>query len=128
MPPEKGLPGEATARRIRLPAGRVRGALATLAIVSSVPVHFDPAYALPNAAYRDPDLLAAEMTGIWHGDWVFVIAEDALSTRGDQLPVVIGRQPVLLVRKQDGELAALSNLCAHRGTLLVERPTNARLW
>ena len=95
MPPEKDPPGEATARRIRLKAGRVRGALATLAIVSSVPFHFDPAYALPNAACRDPDLLAAEMTRIWHGDWVFVTTEDALSTRGDQLPVVIGRQPVL---------------------------------
>ena len=107
-------------------AVRARAALATLAVVSSVPFPFDPAYALPNAAYRDPDLVAAEMAGIWHGDWVFVTTEDALSTRGDQLPVVIGRQPVLLVRKQDGELAALSNLCAHRGTLLVERPANAR--
>ena len=126
MPPEKGPPGEATARRIRLKAGRVRGALATLAIVSSVPFHFDPAYTLPNAACRDPDLLAAEMTRIWHGDWVIVTTEDALSTRGDQLPVVIGRQPVLLARKQDGELAALSNLCARRGTLLAERPTNAK--
>ena len=29
-------------------------------------------------------------------------------------------------RKQDGELAALSNLRAHRGTRLVERPTNAK--
>ena len=124
--PKNGPPGEALARRIRLPAGRARGALATLGVVSSVPFPFDPAYALPNAAWRDPDLLAAEMARIWHGDWVFVTTEDALSTRGDQLPVVIGRQPVLLVRKQDGELAALSNLCAHRGTLLVERPTNAR--
>ena len=107
-------------------AVRARAALAALAVVSSVPFPFDPAYALPNAAYRDPHLVAAEMAGIWHGDWVFVTTEDALSTRGDQLPVVIGRQPVLLVRKQDGELAALSNLCAHRGTLLVERPANAR--
>ena len=57
MPPEKGPPGEATARRIRLKAGRVRGALATLAMVSSVPFHFDPAYALPNAACRDRNVV-----------------------------------------------------------------------
>ena len=94
--------------------------------MSPVRFRFEPQCALPNAAYRDPELLAAEMTGIWHADWVFVTTEDALPARGDQLPVVVGRQPVLLLRKQDGALAALSNLCAHRGTLLVERPTNAK--
>ena len=41
-------------------------------------------------------------------------------------PVDIGDQPVLLLRSPAGELAALSNLCAHRGTLLVERPANAK--
>ena len=86
---------------------------------------FDPNRALPAAAYRDPEWLAAEQEKIWHGDWVFAAMEDALAAPGDQLPVVIGDQPVLLVRNEAGELAALSNLCAHRGTLLVNGPTNA---
>ena len=86
---------------------------------------FDPSRALPAASYRDPEWLAAEKDRIWHGDWVFVTTEDALPSPGDQLPVVVGDQPVLLLRNQAGELAALSNLCAHRGTLLVERPANA---
>ena len=97
----------------------------TLVDMSSVRYRFDSQYALPNAAYRAPELLAAEITGLWHADWVLVTIEDALQTRCDQLPVVVGDQPVLLLRKQDGELSALSNLCPHRGTLLVERPTNA---
>ena len=84
----------------------------------------DPTRALPAASYRDPAWLAAETDRIWHGDWVFVTTEDALSTPGDQLPVVVGNQPVLVLRNQSGELAAVSNLCAHRGTLLVEEPTN----
>ena len=33
---------------------------------------------------------------------------------------------MLLVRNQEGELVAFSNLCSHRGTLLVDRPTNAK--
>ena len=85
---------------------------------------FDPEYALPNAAYRDPVLLDAEMARIWRGDWVFAITEDAVPAPGDQFPVVIGNQPVLILRNQEGGLSALSNLCAHRGTLLVDRPTN----
>ena len=85
---------------------------------------FDPEHALPNALYRDPAVLEAEMAGIWHGDWVFVTTTDAVKAPGDQLPLVVGDQPVLLLRNQQGELCALSNLCAHRGTLLVERPAN----
>ena len=66
------------------------------------------------------------MAGIWRGDWVFVTTEDAVAAPGDQLPVIVGDQPVLLLRNQEGELRALSNLCAHRGTLLVERRANAK--
>ena len=87
---------------------------------------FDPARALPAVAYRDPAWLAAEKDRIWHRDWVFVTTEDALGERGDQLPVRIGDQPVLLLRNQAGELVALSNLCAHRGTLLVDEPGNGK--
>ena len=87
---------------------------------------FDPTRALPAAAYRDPGWLAAEKDRIWHRDWVFATTEDALTTPGDQVPVKIGDQHVLLLRNQERDLVALSNLCAHRGTLLVEQPTNAK--
>ena len=97
-----------------------------MAAVNSPSLIFDPAYALPNTAYRDPAFLEAEMANIWHGDWVFVTTEDHLRTPGDRLPVIIGEQPVLLLRNQEDELTAVSNLCAHRGTLLVERPDNAK--
>ena len=94
--------------------------------VNSSSLIFDPEHALPNAAYRDPAVLEVETAGIWHGDWVFVTTEDHVAAPGDRLPVIIGEQPVLLLRNQEGELVALSNLCAHRGTLLVDRPGNAK--
>ncbi len=87
---------------------------------------FDPSRALPNDAFRSAHLAALEHDHIWHADWVFVATEDAIANPGDQLPVAVGNQPVLLVRQQDGTLAALSNLCAHRGTLLVEEPANGK--
>ena len=70
----------------------------------------DPTRALPAASYRDPAWLGAEKDSIWHGDWVFVTTEDALPSPGDQLPIKVGDQPVLLLPNQAGELAALSNL------------------
>lgn len=87
---------------------------------------FDPLRALPNAAYREQTWFEAEQETIWHNDWVFAGSEAALPEPGDQIPLTIGRQPVLLLRNQDGELVALSNLCAHRGTLLVDEPTNGK--
>ena len=87
---------------------------------------FDPTRALPNAAFREQAWLDAELDQIWHGDWVFATTEDALPDPGDQYPITIGRQPVLLIRNQEGELGAVSNLCAHRGTLLVDEPANGK--
>ncbi|MCY3885600.1 MAG: aromatic ring-hydroxylating dioxygenase subunit alpha [Gammaproteobacteria bacterium] len=94
--------------------------------VSSDPLSFDPERALPAIAFRDPTWLASEMQHIWHNDWVFATTESALASRGDQVPIVVGDEHVLLMRNQENELVALSNLCAHRGTLLVEEPTNAK--
>lgn len=45
---------------------------------------------------------------------------DQVDEPGDWVAVTVGAQPVIVLRRQDGELAAMSNLCAHRGTLLVE--------
>lgn len=88
--------------------------------------HFDPTRALPNTAFRDQVWLDAELDNIWHDDWVFATTEDAIPNPGDQLPITIGRQPVLLIRNQEGKLGAVSNLCAHRGTLLVATATNGK--
>lgn len=87
---------------------------------------FDPTRALPNSTFRDQAFFDAEQRRIWENDWVFVTNEATLAEPGDQLPVVIGDQPVLVLRSQDGDLVALSNLCAHRGTLLVDEPTTGK--
>lgn len=88
--------------------------------------NLDPTRTLPAFSCRDPAWLPAEIDHIWYGDCVLVTTEDAISKPGDQLPVLVGNQPVLLVRNQEGVLTALSNLCAHRRALLVEEPMNGK--
>ena len=78
------------------------------------------ARSLPFAAYRDEALFALEMERIYRRDWVAVCAEASLSTPGDYLAIDIGGEPVVLVRGGDTRLRALSNVCRHRGTLLLE--------
>ncbi|MEM1335808.1 MAG: SRPBCC family protein [Actinomycetota bacterium] len=40
--------------------------------------------------------------------------------------MTVGDQPVIVLRDQAGDLQALANLCAHRGTLLVDEPGNTK--
>lgn len=76
--------------------------------------------ALPFAAYRDEALFALEAERLFRGDWVAVCAAAALAAPGDCLAVDVGGEPVALVRGADGELRALSNVCRHRGTLMLD--------
>lgn len=79
----------------------------------------DPDRALPTSAYQ-PDSHHVDLDAIWHDDWIFVATADQVASPGDWVAVTVGAQPVIVLRRQDGELAALSNLCAHRGTLLLD--------
>ncbi len=85
----------------------------------------DPGRALPAAAYR-ADAHAADVARIFRDDWVFVGTADEVAEPGDYVAVDLGGQPVIVLRNQAGELAALSNMCAHRGTLLVDGRGSAK--
>ena len=80
----------------------------------------EDAQALPFDVYRDEDFFALEMERIFRSDWVAVCAEATLAEPGDCLAIDIGGEPVTLVRGVDGQLRALSNVCRHRGTLLMK--------
>lgn len=86
----------------------------------------DPNRALPTVAYRSTAIFEAEQHRIWRGGWVWVAAADELAEPGDFITTSLGGQPIIVLRNQDGELAAMSNLCAHRGTLLADGPGNTK--
>lgn len=86
----------------------------------------DPARALPAVAYRSSAVFETEQQLVWRGGWVFVGTIDQVALPGDYFTTFVGGQPVIVLRSQAGELAALSNMCAHRGTLLVDDPGNTK--
>ena len=89
------------------------------------PYPVDPARALPAVAYR-PESFADDLDLVWGTSWVWVAAAGEVAEPGDHVAVDVAGQPVIVLRRQDGELAAMSNMCAHRGTLLVEGRGNAK--
>src|SRR5690349_8585110 len=84
---------------------------------------------LPSAFYLDPAVqaLARERvfarTWQWLGDLGDVDAPGSLSPR-ELLPGHLA-EPLLLARDGDSELRCLSNVCTHRGNVLVPAPCRA---
>ena len=81
---------------------------------------------LPAVAYRSAEAFELERDRVWRSGWVFVGTHDQVAEPGDFFTALLGGQPIIVMRNQAGNLAALSNLCAHRGTLLVDGPGNTK--
>jgi choline monooxygenase len=84
---------------------------------------------LPSAFYLDPAVHAATRERVfartwqWLGDLAEVAEGGTLSPR-EMLPGHLD-EPLLLVRDAGGELRCLSNVCTHRGNVLVGAPCRA---
>ena len=84
----------------------------------------EDARALPFSAYSDPNVMNLELDRIFRREWIAVCPEIALSAKGDYTTIEIAGEPIAVVRGQDGELRALSNVCRHRGSPLLEGTGN----
>ena len=76
--------------------------------------------ALPFSAYREPEVFECEMERAFRGDWVAVCPAAQLPEAGDYVALSIGGEPVVVLRGRDGALRALSNVCRHRGTPILD--------
>ncbi|MEM1434366.1 MAG: aromatic ring-hydroxylating dioxygenase subunit alpha [Pseudomonadota bacterium] len=80
----------------------------------------EEAESLPFTAYTDEAVFAAERAKIFHDEWVFVCQEPELPEPGDYFAITIADEPMFVMRGRDGALRALSNICRHRGTQLLD--------
>ena len=74
----------------------------------------------PPLAYISEDLLEIELDHIFAKEWVCVGREDEFSLPGDYKTMMIGRDPVIILRDKGGILRAMSNVCRHRMATLLE--------
>jgi choline monooxygenase len=88
------------------------------------------AWTLPGRFYSDPAAFEAARERVfartwqWLGPLADVASPQSLSPR-DLLPGFLD-EPLLLARDTAGELRCLSNVCTHRGNILVKAPCSAR--
>ena len=72
-------------------------------------------WTLPQAAYTDPDVFAADLEHLFARAWTFAGHSCELGP-GDWFRVTLGRDQVIVVRDHDGTLHAHHDVCAHRGS------------
>jgi len=79
---------------------------------------------LPAAIYREPGAFARQREAVFARSWHFLPGAERVKAPGHVLPHRLLEgcldEPVVMARGDDGELRCLSNVCTHRGTLVVE--------
>jgi benzoate/toluate 1,2-dioxygenase alpha subunit len=79
--------------------------------------------------FTDEEIFQLEMQHIFEGSWVFIAHESQIPNPNDFITTYIGRQPIILTRTRNGDLKALLNACAHRGSALeLARAGNKKLF
>jgi nitrite reductase/ring-hydroxylating ferredoxin subunit len=91
---------------------------------TSVP--FNQAHAMPKSIYTSAEFLAQEQKHIFGHDWLSAGRADALPNPGDYLTMEIAGEPIIVLRDRDGTLRAMSNVCRHRMSTLLEGRGNTR--
>jgi nitrite reductase/ring-hydroxylating ferredoxin subunit len=74
--------------------------------------------------YHSQELYDLEMRRLFPRSWVFVGDALDLPEPGDYLTETVGYEPVVVVRGNDGELRAFSNVCPHRAALVADGAGN----
>lgn len=85
---------------------------------------------LPTAYYREESHFQASRELIFKRSWQFIGDADRVKIPGQATPVsllegLIG-EPLLLTRDNQDQVHCLSNVCTHRGTILVEGECHAQ--
>src|SRR5688572_29639638 len=83
---------------------------------------------LPARVYSDPTLFRAQQSRIFARSWQYAAHDDVVKVAGQVYPFTLlpGAldEPLLLTRDAQDKVHALSNVCTHRGTLVVEGPAH----
>ena len=87
---------------------------------------FERARAMPPSVYTSEAFLARETSDIFAHEWFCAGRADALAHPGDYVTLDLAGQPIIVLRDQSGALKAMSNVCRHRMSTLLEGRGNTR--
>lgn len=97
-----------------------------LELVKNVSMPFERATAMPPGVYTSEEFLQREQQEIFSRDWVCVGRASVLAEIGDFVTYELAGQPIFVIRDTDNTLRAMSNVCLHRMSTLLEGTGNRR--
>jgi phenylpropionate dioxygenase-like ring-hydroxylating dioxygenase large terminal subunit len=89
-------------------------------------VPFERARAMPPSVYTSEAFLERETSAIFAREWFCAGRADALANAGDYVTLDLAGQPIIVLRDKQGALKAMSNVCRHRMSTLLEGRGNTR--
>ena len=81
---------------------------------------FEIARAMPPSVYTSEAFLKEELEHIFKKDWYCVGRASALANVGDYVALDLAEQPIIVLRDRSGIIRAMSNVCRHRMSTLLD--------
>ncbi|MBX2868840.1 MAG: aromatic ring-hydroxylating dioxygenase subunit alpha [Acidiferrobacterales bacterium] len=85
---------------------------------------YKEAQGLPQGFYLDPWWTRQEKTHLFEKQWVCVGRRQEVQNQGDFFTCSVSDEAIVVIHSNDGEIRALSNVCRHRGTVIMEGAGN----
>jgi Rieske 2Fe-2S family protein len=79
-----------------------------------------PAVTLPAQAYVDPEIFETERREVFARAWALACHASEVAEPGSYRATSVAGEPVVVLRGDDGVLRALSNVCRHRASTIVQ--------
>lgn len=101
-------------------------------MLSKIDIHPEIAKSktLPSEVYRSPDYYERAIETVFKKSLQLVADSDVIKTPGQVYPTILLEhcldEPLVFTRDFSDEIHCLSNVCTHRGNLVVEHPTHGR--
>ena len=78
------------------------------------------------AMFIDPDVFRYESSVIFERSWLPVAHVSDLAEPGDYVATTIANEPIAVVRRADGSLGAMANVCQHRNATILDGQGSVR--
>jgi len=96
--------------------------------ISNVSLPATEGWCLPPRCFTSQDFFEAEVQRIFMRDWVCIGRADRVENPGDYFTLAIAGEPLLISRDDAGAIRAFSNVCPHRGSVMIEGQGNAKIF
>jgi phenylpropionate dioxygenase-like ring-hydroxylating dioxygenase large terminal subunit len=96
-------------------------------LIKNVSMPFERARAMPPSVYTSSEFLESELRDVFAKEWICVGRASSLPNPGDYFTYELAGQPIFVIRDAAGQLRAMSNICLHRMSTILEGAGNRRV-